>query len=179
RQREGVSSSASPGIGISERIRNRDPIPMRTDEAPLPDDAEIYHALVLGTRDYVRKNGFQKVVLGLSGGIDSALTAAIAVDALGKENVTGVLMPSEFSSAGSIDDSRALGRNLGIGLIQIPITEVFESYKKSLSDAFRNVRSDVTEENLQARIRGNFLMSLSNKFGWLVLSTGNKSEIST
>ncbi len=179
RQREGLSSAASPSIGISERVRNRDPIPMRPDEAPLPDDAEIYHALILGTRDYVRKNGFQKVVLGLSGGIDSALTAAIAVDALGKENVTGVMMPSEFSSAGSIDDSRELGRNLGIRLIQIPITEVFESYKKSLSDAFRDVRPDVTEENLQARIRGNFLMSLSNKFGWLVLSTGNKSEIST
>jgi NAD+ synthase (glutamine-hydrolysing) len=146
---------------------------------PLSEDAEIYEALVLGTRDYVRKNGFHKVVLGLSGGIDSALTAVIAVDALGPENVTGVLMPSEFSSRGSIEDSEELGKNLGIALQTIPITEVFESCKKSLQNAFEGAKPDVTEENLQARIRGNFLMALSNKFGWLVLSTGNKSEIST
>jgi NAD+ synthase (glutamine-hydrolysing) len=127
----------------------------------------------------VRKNGFQKVVLGLSGGIDSALTACVAADALGSDNVVGVMMPSSFSSRGSVEDSEQLGRNLGIPLQRLPITEVFEACKKSLEEPFRNVAPDVTEENLQARIRGNFLMALSNKFGWLVLSTGNKSEIST
>jgi len=146
---------------------------------PLPDVAEIYQALVLGTRDYVRKNGFQKVVLGLSGGIDSALTACVAVDALGRENVVGVLMPSEFSSQGSIDDAEKLGKNLGIELLTIPITEVFDAYKSALRDAFKQTTPNVAEENLQARVRGNFLMALSNKLGWLVLSTGNKSEIST
>jgi NAD+ synthase (glutamine-hydrolysing) len=115
----------------------------------------------------------------LSGGIDSALTAVIAVDALGAENVTGVLMPSEFSSDGSISDSKELGKKLGIELLTIPITEVFESSKNSLRNAFKSTKPNVAEENLQARIRGNFLMALSNKFGWMVLSTGNKSEIST
>ena len=145
----------------------------------LDEDAEIYQALVLGTRDYVIKNGFKKVVLGLSGGIDSALTACVAVDALGPGNVIGVLMPSPFSSRGSIDDSERLGKNLGIELITIPISNVLESFVGALNPAFKGARPDVTEENLQARIRGTYLMSLSNKFGWLVLSTGNKSEIST
>src|SRR5206468_247911 len=121
---------------------------------PLGEDAEIYQALVVGTRDYVIKNGFNKVVLGLSGGIDSALTACVAVDALGKENVVGVLMPSEFSSRGSIEDSEELGKTLGIELLTIPITTVFESYKSSLQLAFKSAKPDVTEENLQARIRG-------------------------
>jgi len=181
RRRQQEVNAAMPAVELplSRKVQKRDPINERTDVEPLPEDAEIYQALVLGTRDYVQKNGFSKVVLGLSGGIDSALTAVIAVDALGAENVTGVLMPSEFSSRGSIEDSEALGRNLGIRLLTIPITDVFETYKKSLKDAFESVKPDVTEENLQARIRGNFLMSLSNKFGWLVLSTGNKSEIST
>ena len=146
---------------------------------PLDEDAEIYQALVLGTRDYVTKNGFKKVVLGLSGGIDSALTACIAVDALGSENVIGVLMPSQFSSRGSIEDSERLGKNLGIELMTIPITDVSESFTDALKGGFKGAKPDVTEENLQARIRGTYLMSLSNKFGWLVLSTGNKSEIST
>jgi NAD+ synthase (glutamine-hydrolysing) len=146
---------------------------------PLSDDAEIYQALVLGTRDYVQKNGFKKVVLGLSGGIDSALTAAIAVDALGRENVVGVMMPSEFSSRGSIDDSKELGKNLDIEVLTIPINDVFEAFKTALKPAFKGAKPDVAEENLQARIRGNYLMALSNKFGWLVLSTGNKSEVST
>jgi NAD+ synthase (glutamine-hydrolysing) len=127
----------------------------------------------------VHKNGFQKVVLGLSGGIDSALTACVATDALGSTNVVGVLMPSEFSSRGSIEDSERLGRNLGISLLTIPIGEVFDAYKASLQTAFKGTDPNVAEENLQARVRGNFLMALSNKFGWLVLSTGNKSEIST
>jgi NAD+ synthase (glutamine-hydrolysing) len=118
-------------------------------------------------------------VLGLSGGIDSALTACVAVDALGRENVAGVLMPSEFSSQHSIDDAEQLGKNLGIELLTIPIGAVFDAYKNSLKEAFKGSEPNVAEENLQARVRGNFLMALSNKFGWLVLSTGNKSEIST
>jgi NAD+ synthase (glutamine-hydrolysing) len=146
---------------------------------PLSEDAEIYKALVLGTSDYVIKNRFKKVVLGLSGGIDSALTACVAVDALTSENVVGVLMPSDFSSRGSIEDSRRLGKNLGIELITIPITDVLNSFIEALKPGFKDAKPDVTEENLQARIRGTYLMSLSNKFGWLVLSTGNKSEIST
>ena len=151
-----------------------------TTPEPLADDAEIYRALVIGTRDYVLKNGFKKVVLGLSGGIDSALTACVAVDALGSDNMVGVMMPSPFSSQGSIDDSEALGRNLGIELLTIPIDEVFSAYQIGAAGSFsRNVKPDVTEENLQARIRGNYLMALSNKFDWIVLSTGNKSEIST
>jgi len=179
RRQQKTEPAASTVFPISRRVKNRDPLPATDGVAPLSADAEIYHALVLGTRDYVRKNGFSKVVLGLSGGIDSALTACIAVDALGSENVVGVLMPSEFSSRGSIDDSEELGRNLGIQLLTVSITDVFESYKRSLQRAFKSARPDVSEENIQARIRGNVLMSLSNKFGWLVLSTGNKSEIST
>ena len=180
RRQQDLSPGTSPAdLTVSQKVRKRDPMPARAEVDPLPDDAEIYQALVLGTRDYVRKNGFSKVVLGLSGGIDSALTAVIAVDALGPENVAGVLMPSEFSSPGSIDDALELGRNLGIELLTIPITDVFETYKESLRAAFKDAQPDVSEENLQARIRGNFLMSLSNKFGWMVLSTGNKSEIST
>jgi NAD+ synthase (glutamine-hydrolysing) len=162
----------------SPQVRNRAPL-QQSPIVPLEDVAEIYQALVLGTRDYVRKNGFEKTVLGLSGGIDSALTACIAVDALGPENVVGVLMPSEFSSRGSIEDSEHLGKNLGIECLTIPIGDVFDGYKKSLAAAFRGSEPNVAEENLQARVRGNFLMALSNKFGWLVLSTGNKSEIST
>jgi len=182
RQLEMNAGTLAAEIPLSRKVQKRDPMPARSNNEPLPpltEDAEIYQALVLGTRDYVRKNGFSKVVLGLSGGIDSALTAVIAVDALGAENVKGVLMPSEFSSRGSVEDSEELGKNLGIELMTIPISDVFESYKRSLRGAFEGVKPDVTEENLQARIRGNFLMSLSNKFGWLVLSTGNKSEIST
>jgi NAD+ synthase (glutamine-hydrolysing) len=163
---------------LARQVRNRAPLELHNIQ-PLEDVAEIYQALVLGTRDYVRKNGFQKVVLGLSGGIDSASTACVAVDALGSSNVVGVLMPSEFSSRGSIDDAEELGKNLGIELITIAIGEVFDAYKNSLKPAFKGTQPNVAEENLQARVRGNFLMALSNKFGWLVLSTGNKSEIST
>ena len=138
----------------------------------------LYQALVLGTRDYVRKTGFEKVVIGLSGGIDSALTACIAVDALGAENVNGVLMPSEFSSQGSIDDATQLGKNLGITFVLIPINKVVDAYSSLLKNIFCGFEADATEENIQARTRGNILMALSNKFGWLVLSTGNKSELS-
>jgi NAD+ synthase (glutamine-hydrolysing) len=146
--------------------------------APLPRLDEIYGALVLGTRDYVRKNGFEKVVIGLSGGVDSSLVACIAADALGPENVTGVLMPSRYTADMSNEDAAILSGNLGIQSQVIPIEHVFESYLSALAEPFAEVEQDVTEENLQARIRGNYLMALSNKFGWMVLTTGNKSEMS-
>jgi len=138
---------------------------------------EIYDALVLGVRDYFRKSGFKKAVMGLSGGIDSAVTAAIAADALGKENVIGVSMPSQYSSQHSKDDAKQLSENLEIKYNIIPIKDVFGSFNKTLADLFKDKKEDITEENLQARIRGNILMALSNKFGYLVLSTGNKSEL--
>ena len=140
---------------------------------------EVYDALVLGTRDYINKNGFQKVLIGLSGGIDSGLVATIAADALGPPNVIGVLMPSRYSSSGSISDSELLAQNLGIKCITIPIEKVYQAYLETLTEQFRDAKPDITEENIQARIRGNLLMALSNKFGWLVLTTGNKSEIAT
>ncbi|HVZ19174.1 MAG TPA: NAD+ synthase [Terriglobales bacterium] len=140
-------------------------------------DPSAYAALVLGTRDYVSKCGFSKVIVGLSGGIDSALTATIAIDAVGRENVMGVGMPGPYSSQGSIDDARTLASNLGIRFEVIPIAEQFEAYRHALSGVFAGVPEDVTEENLQARIRGGVLMALSNKFGAMVLSTGNKSEL--
>jgi NAD+ synthase (glutamine-hydrolysing) len=146
-------------------------------ETPDNDSEEIRLALVLGIRDYVRKCGFSSVVIGLSGGIDSALTAVLAVQALGPENVTGITMPSVYSSAGSIGDSRILARNLGIRFEVIPIRDLFDQYRKDLKPVFGNRREDVTEENIQARIRGNLLMAISNKEKSLVLSTGNKSEL--
>lgn len=139
---------------------------------------EMYSALTLGLADYVHKNGFKKGVIGLSGGIDSALTAAIAVDALGRENVIGVFMPSRYTSQESKEEAEMLARNLGIRLITLPIESPFESYLSLLSHEFENFPADITEENLQSRIRGNLMMALSNKFGWLVLTTGNKSELS-
>jgi NAD+ synthase (glutamine-hydrolysing) len=144
---------------------------------PLDRVDEVFQALVVGTRDYVRKSGFKRVVIGLSGGIDSALVATLAVEALGRENVTGVTMPSPYSSAGTRRDARALAKNLGIEFLTLPITPVLRTYMRVLARPFKGLRPDVTEENLQARIRGNLLMALSNKFGWLVLTTGNKSEI--
>ena len=138
--------------------------------------AEIYQALVLGTRDYVHKNGFQKVVIGLSGGVDSSLVATIAVDALGSENVVGVSMPSRYSSPGSKSDAEALARNLDIALKVIPIEKAFCAYLETLAEPFKGTNPDATEENIQARIRGNLLFALSNKFGWLVLACSNKSE---
>jgi NAD+ synthase (glutamine-hydrolysing) len=146
---------------------------------PYTREQEMFMALVTGLRDYVRKNGFKKVVLGLSGGMDSSLVAAIAVEALGAENVKGVLMPSMYTSKENIEDASLLAENLGIETFTIPITEVYESYLKTLEPMFSNMPRDATEENIQARIRGNYLMALSNKFGWLVLTTGNKSEIAT
>jgi NAD+ synthase (glutamine-hydrolysing) len=145
--------------------------------APLLEpEAEVYAALVLGTRDYVEKNGFKRVVLGLSGGIDSSLVALVAVDALGPDRVTCVTMPSRFSSEGTRGDAHMLAANLGVELLEIPIAPAMETYDELLGPAFDGREPDITEENLQARIRGNLLMALSNKFGWLVLTTGNKSE---
>jgi NAD+ synthase (glutamine-hydrolysing) len=144
---------------------------------PMPE--EVYRALVLGTRDYVRKTGFKAAVIGLSGGVDSSLVAATAVDAIGRENVTGVYMPSPYSSDASCEDAAALAENLGIRMHTIPIHQPFDAYLNMLRAVFSRTKQDVTEENLQARIRGNILMALSNKFGWLVLATGNKSEMST
>ena len=153
------------------------PLPRMGEEGERNGEAEVYQALVLGTRDYVRKNGFRQVVVGLSGGIDSALTATIAADALGPENVIGVSMPTRYSSPISREDAEALARNLGIRFLNIPIDGIFQSYLDTLAEPFRGLSPDVTEENIQARIRGNILMALSNKFGWLVLTTGNKSEL--
>ncbi len=146
---------------------------------PYPLSEEVYNALVLGTRDYVKKTGFRKVVIGLSGGIDSSLVAAVAVAAIGKENVSGVFMPSQYSSEESREDASELVRNLGIEMLTIPIHQPFNAYLNTLRGVFANSKTDVTEENLQARTRGNLVMALSNKFGWLVLTTGNKSEMST
>ncbi len=142
------------------------------------EDNEILRALITGTKDYVRKNGFKKVVIGLSGGIDSALVAVIAKEALGSQNVVGILMPSKYSSKGSVKDSKLLAGNLGIKNITVPIQDIFNSYLVGLSEIFKNTNPNEAEENLQARIRGNILMALSNKFGHLVLTTGNKSEMS-
>jgi NAD+ synthase (glutamine-hydrolysing) len=146
-------------------------------DQPYEEIAYAFRALVTGTKDYVRKCNFKKAVIGLSGGIDSAVVACIAVEALGAENVLGVSMPGPYSSAGSKCDAKQLADNLGIEFLTIPITEVFAAYEKTLASAFAGHRRDVTEENIQARIRGNYLMALSNKFGHMVLSTGNKSEL--
>jgi NAD+ synthase (glutamine-hydrolysing) len=182
RRKERPSFSGVPAekVHVSSKpfVVDKPPLPKR-DVTPLEGVAEVYAALVLGTRDYVHKNGFQKVVIGLSGGIDSALVATVAVDALGAENVTAVSMPSRFSSPGSRSDAQAVAENLGIKLMTIPIEEAFESYLEMLSEPFANTESGIAEENLQTRVRGNILMGLSNKFGWLVLTTGNKSEMAT
>ena len=141
------------------------------------EEASVYAALVLGTRDYIRKCGFERAIIGLSGGIDSALTACIAVDAIGPENVTGVGMPGPYSSEGSISDARELAANLGIRFEMLPISGIFSEFNNTLHDVFRGRGEDATEENIQSRVRGSLLMALSNKFGAIVLSTGNKSEL--
>jgi len=157
---------------------SKPPLPKNGHE-PLNGPGEVYQALVLGTRDYVGKNGFRKVAVGLSGGIDSSLVAAIAVDALGPGNVVGVSMPSRYSSPGSRSDAELLAASLGIECMAVPIEHVHQSYLDVLAGPFAGTEPDVAEENIQARIRGNLLMALSNKFGWLVLTTGNKSEMAT
>ena len=174
----GGPAAGSGGGNGGVAVATRPALALRLPRAERPLVAEVYDALVLGTRDYVIKNGFDTVVLGLSGGIDSALTAAIAVDALGPQKVVGVAMPSPYTSPASNADAEALARTLGMRYYAIPIRDVFESYRRALEPAFVGKPPDTTEENLQARIRGNYLMALSNKFGWLVLTTGNKSELS-
>lgn len=167
-------------IVVSEvpAVAAKPPLPLRQPQVrSLP--GEVYDALLLGTRDYVGKNRFEKVVIGLSGGIDSSLVAAIAVDALGCSNVVGVAMPSRYSSPASVSDAELLAHNMGIRLLTIPIEKTFQSYLEMLDKAFEGTEPNVAEENIQARIRGNILMALSNKFGWLVLTTGNKSETAT
>jgi NAD+ synthetase len=154
--------------------------PFNAPPVPLPEDDETeaaYRALVLGTRDYVRKCGFRKVIVGLSGGIDSALVAAIATEALGAENVIGIGMPSPYSSSGSVDDSRQLASNLGIRFESISISDLFADFNRALAPLFTGLPPGITEENIQPRIRGTILMALSNKLGALVLTTGNKSEM--
>jgi NAD+ synthase (glutamine-hydrolysing) len=174
-EREPLHMVHLPG---NHRARKKRPRISQTSHQPPHLIEESYQALVLGTRDYVRKNGFKKVVIGLSGGIDSSLVSTIAVDALGSANVIGVFMPSRYTSRQSREDAERLAENLKIKLITVPITETFTAYRKMLASEFAGKKVDVTEENIQARIRGNILMALSNKFTWLVLTTGNKSETS-
>jgi NAD+ synthase (glutamine-hydrolysing) len=179
--KERVAQQRSPltkMIVLDPPIR-RDPPRLSNIEEPrdLQRIEEIHEALILGVRDYVRKNGFQKVVIGLSGGVDSSLTAAIAVQALGKENVVGVTMPSDYTSQATLSDASRIAENLGFPVITVPIKSMCESYFTSLKDSFGPGDLGVAGENIQARIRGNILMALSNRFGWLTLTTGNKSEL--
>lgn len=163
---------------IDKKVEKTSTAALKTiSHKPLSSLERVHKALVLGTRDYVRKNGFKKVLIGLSGGIDSAVVAALAVEALGKDSVVGVSMPSRFSSEGTRNDAKQLANNLSIEFHEIPIESVYKGYLETLSVVFKGTTPGLAEENIQARIRGNFLMALSNKFGWLVLTTGNKSEI--
>ncbi|MDH3360516.1 MAG: NAD(+) synthase, partial [Desulfobulbaceae bacterium] len=166
------------GLAFAEDMVIIDTVAVPGQSKPVANEtAALFAALTMGTRDYVHKCGFKKGLLGLSGGIDSALTAVIAARALGPENVLGVALPSPYTSQASIDDARQLAEHLGIGFELVPITGVFEAHKKTLGSLFGDLPEDVTEQNIQARIRGNLLMALSNKFGHLLLSTGNKSEM--
>ena len=158
-------------------LGNKPALDIEPQAAEINGPEEIYRALVMGTGDYLRKSGFSKALIGLSGGIDSALTAAVAVDALGKENVVGITMPSRYSSGGSISDSEALANNLGMELWEVPIERAHQAFTDMLEDRFEGTGANVAEENVQARVRGNVLMTVSNKFGWIVLTTGNKSEM--
>ncbi|MCU0570809.1 MAG: NAD(+) synthase, partial [Oculatellaceae cyanobacterium Prado106] len=163
----------------TEQFVPASPQPHESSIAPQPEnrDAEVWSALVLGVRDYIRKCGFKKVVLGLSGGIDSALVAAIATAAIGAENVLGVLMPSPYSSDHSIEDALNLAKNLGMPTQMLPIGDLMKAYDQTLESLFAGTEFGIAEENLQSRIRGNLLMAIANKFGHLLISTGNKSEM--
>jgi NAD+ synthase (glutamine-hydrolysing) len=169
------ATTSAPSAAASPTLA---PLTPTLREPLAPVEAEVYGALQLGLHDYVTKNGFKHVVLGLSGGIDSALVACLAVDALGPERVSTTIMPSPYSSTSTQQDARDLSAALGVRALELPIESVMEDYRKLLAEPFRGREEDLTEENLQARIRGNLLMALSNKFGWLVLTTGNKSEMS-
>ena len=165
-------------VQFEESLLQVDLSSLKNPVAPVLDSSEeIYNALVMGTRDYAAKNGFKKVALGLSGGVDSALVACIACDAFGPENVTAYSMPSRFNSRATRQDARALSKNLKITLKEIPIKRIFASYLKTLAPYFAGLNEDAAEENIQARIRGNILMAMANKFGGLILTTGNKSEM--
>ncbi|HEY5077841.1 MAG TPA: NAD+ synthase [Acidimicrobiia bacterium] len=173
-----VEALPLPVVHVSDRRPLETRVPARI-EPTLSPVREVYEALVLGTRDYVRKNGFDDVLIGLSGGIDSALVAAIAVDALGPEHVFGVLMPSRYSSEHSVTDATALAESLGIKSFTVPIELAHAAFEAMLAPMFEGTRPGLAEENVQARVRGNVLMTISNKFGWMVLTTGNKSEMAT
>lgn len=174
---EGGEASDRVIVTREKRVNNRTPLPER-EFAVMDETEEIYNALVLGTSDYISKNGFKSAVIGLSGGIDSCLVATIARDAAGCENVRTLFMPSPYTSDESREDAAGLAGNLGIEMIEFPITEIYETYLDRFKAPFKGLKPDTTEENLQARIRGNILMAFSNKFGSLVLTTGNKSEMS-
>ena len=181
KERRGFDPAAArvTKVILEPRSGERDAVRPATPFRPLSEAAQVYEALTLGTRDFVLKNGFNCAVVALSGGIDSSLVAAISVDALVADNVIGVSMPSRFSSTGSKDDARRLAENLGIRFITIPIEPAFQATLEMLADTFAGQAEGVAEENLQARIRGNIMMALSNKFNWLVLTAGNKSEMAT
>jgi len=166
-----IMVSGSDG-GFKAQLENRE-----ANAEPNDGPEEVYRALVMGTGDYLRKSGFSKALIGLSGGVDSALTAVVAVDALGPNNVVGITMPSRYSSEGSIDDSKELSENLGMELWEVPIEPAHSAFIAMLEDRFEGTDSNVAEENVQARVRGNVLMTVANKFGWMVLTTGNKSEM--
>lgn len=175
-----ASSNACDVVPLDTLLRSAPAARSQPEQAQvLSDLAEVYEALKLGTRDYVEKSAFRRVIVALSGGIDSALVATIAVDALGKERVVGITMPSQYTSAAALHDAERLAQNLGIEFHKVPITPLYEAYLDHLRPLWHGAPPDVTEENLQARIRGNIVMALSNKFGWLVLTTGNKSELAT
>jgi NAD+ synthase (glutamine-hydrolysing) len=170
------ASTRSKNISLTQNKKELKSIPCPTTKTINPNE-EIFQALVLGTRDYVKKCGFSKVLIALSGGIDSSLVAAIAVEALGAENVVGISLPSRFSSSGSKTDAKDLANNLNIKIDSIDIEEIFQAFEESLTNQFNGTKSGVAEENIQSRIRGNLMMALSNKFGFLLLTTGNKSEM--
>jgi NAD+ synthase (glutamine-hydrolysing) len=176
---DGGSMVISPdGVVLARARQFEEQLLMEGHIAPLLDESEeIYKALVLGTRDYASKNGFKKVALGLSGGVDSALVACIACDAFGPENVTAISMPGPFNSKATRRDARVVAKNLKIGLKEIPIKRIFAAYLKTMTPYFAHLGADTAEENIQARIRGNILMAMANKFGGLILTTGNKSEM--
>ena len=181
---EGEEDSDAAGIAVTLPVsfgaaRGERPTVEMSRPAPLGEEAEVYKALVLGTRDYLAKTGFKKVLIALSGGVDSTLTAAIAVDAIGPENVVGVGMPSRYSSEGSVLDAKELADRLGIPMLTLPIEPAHAAFEEMLSQQFEGTEPNTAEENVQARIRGVVMMTLSNKFGWLVLTTGNKSEMAT